>query len=84
MADPTTADAERNGIALVQARIKDAARWDLATTRKGRMQTRLGYRAGWTLTFKRRPDAGEEKDWRTTIGVTVFVDGGTGVAELVR
>ncbi|HEV3235182.1 MAG TPA: hypothetical protein VG329_11600 [Candidatus Dormibacteraeota bacterium] len=84
MSGPTIAKAEKSGTALVLARVKDGDRWDLADTKETRMQTRQGYRLGWILTFRRRPDPGEEKDWRTTIGITVFVDGSTGVAELLR
>ncbi|MEA2647145.1 MAG: hypothetical protein QOE92_2228 [Chloroflexota bacterium] len=59
-------------------------RWKLTETREGKFQTRIGSYRGWFVTFKRRPDKGEERDWRTTDGIGVFVHGDTGKAEMVR
>ena len=84
MAEPDLGGAEDSATKLVRARIRDGESWDLAGSRETKMQTRQGYRRGWILTFRRQPDPGAEKDWRTTVGITVFVDGTTGAAELLR
>lgn len=70
---------------LVRGRIKDASRWKVASARERKMQLRQGpSRVGWEVNFRRRPDKGAEKDWRTIEGVMVFVDGDSGRAELLR
>ena len=84
MVEVEVAAAERSATELIRRRISDGDRWDLAGTRDTKMQTRQGYRLGWIMTFRRQPDPGAEKDWRTTVGVTVFVDNTTGAAELLR
>jgi hypothetical protein len=53
-------------------------------TRWGTFTTRISKSDGWFITFNRRPDPGEEKDWRTTLGIGVFVNGTSGAAEMLR
>jgi hypothetical protein len=69
---------------LFAERVKDADRWDPELTRSGTFHTRRGRFEGWFITFHRQPDAGEEQDWRTTLGIEVFVDGTSGRAEMMR
>jgi hypothetical protein len=79
------ATALQSAKVLVQDRIKDAERWNVASARERKMQLRQGpSRVGWEVNFRRRPDKGAEQDWRTIEGVMVFVDGATGRAELLR
>ena len=93
MASPTS-DAEAGGIdgdeakararVLFEQRVASHKRWKLADVREGKFQTRMGSYKGWFVTFKRRPDKGEERDWRTVDGIGVFVHGDTGKTEMVR
>jgi hypothetical protein len=70
---------------VIRERIRDARRWKVASSRERKMQYRSAPpRLGWEVNFRRRPDKGAEKDWRTIEGVMVFVDGETGRAELLR
>jgi hypothetical protein len=77
-------DALRRATALFTERVKDSDRWDGKVTRSGTFHTRRGQYQGWFITFHRRPDAGEEQDWRTTLGIEVFVNDTTGRAEMMR
>ena len=77
-------EAQRRAGILFRERIKDADRWDVGETRGGTFTTRRGKSDGCFITFNRRPDPGEEKDWRTTLGIGVFVDGSSGAAEMLR
>lgn len=78
------ADATARARVLFEQRVPSHDRWNLTTVKEGRFQTRMGSYRGWFVTFKRRPDRGEERDWRTTDGIAVFVHGDTGKAEMVR
>jgi hypothetical protein len=85
MADVEFDEAKQRASVLFGERIKDAKRWTLGETRFGTLQSRRGpSRKGWFVTFHRKPDPGQESDWRTTMGIGVFVDGDSGAAEMLR
>jgi hypothetical protein len=91
MASPTSdpgeiddAEARARAQVLFEQRVPSHCRWKLTEVREGKLQTRMGSYRGWFVTYKRRPDKGEERDWRTTDGIGVFVHGDTGKAEMVR
>jgi hypothetical protein len=77
-------DAKVRAREYFQQKVRDADEWDLAETREGKFQTRQSSSTGWFITFRRRPDPGGEGDWRTTLGIVVFVDGQSGRAEMIR
>lgn len=77
-------EAEARAIVLFQQRVPSHKRWKRTETKEGKFQTRMGSYKGWFVTYKRRPDKGEEGDWRTTLGIAVFVHADTGKAEMVR